>query len=402
MMPRILVIDDDTIFQKMIGHTLSPLGYELSYANDGLLGLTQANAIHPDMVICDVMMPNMDGYEVVRRLRRNQKFAQIPILMLTAQSELDEKLAGFEAGADDYMTKPFAPAELIARTGTLLRKVEAYKKPLDERMERNGEVIAVHSLRGGTGSSTVAVNLGVGLSGLWAKPTIVLDLVLTAGQVALMVNGTLRRTWADLAHLKPGEIDLQELQSIINRHDLGFDYITAPTFPPEAELLTAEHFQRCMGLLQKQYDYIVVDLPHDFKEISYSTLDLANQIIIVIAPEMASVRAAAAAIETYKKLGYDLEKITLIMNWIFERNGLARKNIESALHRSIDMILPYSPNITTEAINFGQPVLATKPAEVFSELLENLSFGVSKEDDRTVPPVNPTKAWQRTMKRLKG
>lgn len=401
-MTRILVIDDDTIFQKMIGHTLTPLGYELSYANDGLLGLTQANAINPDMVICDVMMPNMDGYEVVRRLRRNQKFAQIPILMLTAQSELDEKLAGFEAGADDYMTKPFAPPELIARTGTLLRKVEAYKKPLDERLERNGQVIAVHSLRGGTGSSTVAVNLGVGLSGLWTKPTILLDLVLTAGQVALMLNGTLRRTWSDLAHLKPNEIDMQELQSIINRHDLGFDYIAAPTFPPEAELLTVDHFTRCMNLLRKQYDYLIIDLPHDFKEISYSTLDMVNQIVIVIAPEMASVRAAAAAIETYKKLGYDLDKITLVMNWIFERNGLARKNIESALHHSIDLILPYVPNITIEAINFGQPFLATKPGEPISEMLENLAFGLSKDDDRTVPPVTPTKAWRRTMKRLKG
>jgi len=119
-MARILVIDDDTIFQKMIGHTLTPLGHELSFANDGLLGLTQANAINPDMVICDVMMPNMDGYEVVRRLRRNQKFAQTPILMLTAQSELDEKLAGFEAGADDYMTKPFSTKELAQKVRDLL------------------------------------------------------------------------------------------------------------------------------------------------------------------------------------------------------------------------------------------------------------------------------------------
>ncbi len=401
-MPRILIIDDDSIFQKMIGHTLQPLGYELFYANDGLLGLTQANALEPDMVICDVMMPNMDGYEVVRRLRRNQKFAQIPILMLTAQADLEEKLAGFEAGADDYMTKPFAPPELIARTGTLLRKMETYKKTPEERITRMGKIIAVHSLRGGCGCSTVAVNLGVGIAGLWGKPTIILDLVLTAGQVALMLNGSLRRTWADISHLSPDEIDLSSLQSIINRHDLGFDYLAGPTFPPEADLLTPQHFNICLELLRKQYDYLVMDLPHDFREIAYNTLDIADSIVIVIAPEMASVRAAAAAIETYKKLGYDLDKITLVMNWIFERNGLARKNIEAALRHSIDVILPFVPDITIEAINFGQPILATKPMEEISIMLENLAFGVSKEEDRTVPPVSPTKAWMRTMKRLKG
>ena len=401
-MPRILIIDDDSIFQKMIGHTLLPLGYELFYANDGLLGLTQANTLEPDMVICDVMMPNMDGYEVVRRLRRNQKFAQIPILMLTAQAELDEKLAGFEAGADDYMTKPFAPPELIARTGTLLRKVETYKKAPQDRNEKNGHVIAVHSLRGGCGSSTVAVNIGVGLAGIWAKPTIILDLVLTAGQVALMVNGSLRRTWSDLAHMAPEEIDQNSIQSIVNHHDLGFDYIAGPTFPPDADLLTTQHFNICMNLLRKQYDYLVIDLPHDFREIAYNTLDMADEIVVVIAPEMASVRAAAAAIETYKKLGYDLDKVTLVMNWIFEKNGLARKNIETALHHSVNVILPFKPDLTIEAINFGQPILAAKPTEEIAAMLENLAYGVSKEEDRTIPPVTPTKAWMRTMKRLKG
>jgi pilus assembly protein CpaE len=129
---------------------------------------------------------------------------------------------------------------------------------------------------------------------------------------------------------------------------------------------------------------------------------MADSIVIVIAPEMASVRAASAAIDTYKKLGYDLEKITLVMNWIFEKHGLVRKNIEIALHHPVNIILPFVPDITIEAINYGQPFLATKPAEEISEMLENLAFGISKEEDRTIPPVKPTKAWIRTMKRLKG
>jgi len=234
------------------------------------------------------------------------------------------------------------------------------------------------------------------------KPTIILDMVLTAGQVALMLNGSLRRTWADIASHKPEEIDIYALHSIINHHNSGVDFIAAPTFPPEAELLTIKHFNACFKILRENYEYIVVDLPHDFREISYTTLDLASDILVITSPEMASVRAAAAALETYKKLGYNMEKVTLVLNWTFERNGLARKNIESALHHPIKYVLPFVPGVTVEAINFGQPFLITKPGEPLAVLLENLAFNVSKESDRKGKPEVQTKAWQRTIKRLKN
>lgn len=401
-MPKVLIIDDDPIFQKMISHALQPLGFELTVAGDGVQGLTQANAIQPDLVISDVVMPNMNGYETVRRLRRINAFAQIPVLMLTAQSDLDEKLTGFEAGADDYMTKPFAPAELVARVNTLLRKAEMYRARVDVQPQRKTTLIAIHSLRGGSGCSTIAVNTALGLCGLWNKQVILLDMVLTTGQVALMLNNSLRRTWADLASLKPTDLDAQVVTTLVGKHESGLNFIAAPTFPPEAELLSIEHFDASLQLLKGLYDYIVVDLPHDFREITFHTLDQADIIALVTTPELASLRAAAATLETYKRLNYPPEKIRLLLNTTFDRSGLARKNVEAALKHSVDLILPFDSDSVIQAINYGQPFLYHKPDLPVSQLVENFAFMVSSADDREIPPASPSKQWQRTMKRLRA
>lgn len=170
-MTRILVIDDEPINHQLVARALMPLQCEIHYAENGKGGISQARGLKPDMIITDVMMPDINGYEMTRILRREPQFAATPILVLTAQSGLQDKLKSFEAGADDHLTKPFDASELVVRVTSLLRRVEAVKLSEHKAAVREGaQMIAVHSLRGGIGSSTLAVNLGVGLAGLWREP----------------------------------------------------------------------------------------------------------------------------------------------------------------------------------------------------------------------------------------
>jgi pilus assembly protein CpaE len=397
-MPKILSIDDEPLMRKMILAALKPLGYEITTAENGLEGISQAQKVLPDLIITDVMMPDIKGYEVCRRLRRDPRFAQTPILMLTSQSELEEKLQGFEAGADDYMLKPFQSAELAARVSVLLRRADTVKS--EAPLADGARLIAVQSLRGGIGSSSLAVNTALALAGLWGTPTLLMDLVLTAGQVALMLNTPLKRTWADLGRIPPADLDAEMLQTIIGRHESGLQVIAAPTYPVEAEALTADLLEAAIGLMRPQYDYLVADLPHDFSNVAIQTLDAADLILLLIAPEIASIRAAAAAMDTYGKLGYPLDKIKLVLNWTFERGGLPAKDIQKALRLPISLVLPFAPDKFVGAINRGRPLLHAQPDDPLSGIIEDFAFQLSKDRHKSVPPAVPTPAWQRLSKRM--
>jgi diguanylate cyclase (GGDEF)-like protein len=121
---RILVVDDDRNLRKIIQTNLELAGYEVVAVSNGVEALSTLDRMHPDLIVLDVMMPVMDGFEVARRIRQHPTNGNVPIIMLTAKAEVDDKLAGFEAGVDDYMTKPFGPQELLARVKAKIRRVE--------------------------------------------------------------------------------------------------------------------------------------------------------------------------------------------------------------------------------------------------------------------------------------
>ncbi len=397
-MTRILVVDDEPINHELVSRALEPLGAQLEFAVNGNQGLAKARLLRPDAIITDVMMPDISGYEMTRTLRREPEFAGTPILVLTAQSGLQDKLQAFECGADDHLTKPFEGAELVARLSAILRRSETARTQRETQIHL-GHMIAVHSLRGGTGSSTLAVNLGVALTSLWSS-TILLDMTMTSGQVALMLNKPLRRTWADIASYPQGEVDMDVLHSTIDTHESGLAFIAAPTLPVDAIPLGVETIDTALDLLKRNFEYIVADLPHDFSDITLETLDAADIILIVAAPDMASIRAAFAALDTYAKLGYPKEKVKLAINATFPHAGLQKDKIETALGLQASIIVPYTDSLFVDAINYGHPLVYEKPNEPVCGLLEDFAFHLSRNEHKKTRPAHPTEAWQRVYKRF--
>ncbi|MFN7854734.1 MAG: response regulator transcription factor, partial [Dolichospermum sp.] len=123
-MPRILVIDDDPAISELVAVNLEMAGYDVSQAEDGIKGQALALQLQPDLNMLDLMLPRVDGFTVCQRLRRDERTAEIPVLMLTALSQTQDKVEGFNAGADDYLTKPFEVEELLARVRALLRRTD--------------------------------------------------------------------------------------------------------------------------------------------------------------------------------------------------------------------------------------------------------------------------------------
>lgn len=132
MARKILVVDDEAVLVETIAYNLEQAGYAVVTAADGVSALEAAQRENPDLIILDVMLPERDGLEVCRQLRREEKTASTPIMMLTAKGEEIDKVVGLEVGADDYVTKPFGRRELLARVRALLRRIE-YTPAQEER-----------------------------------------------------------------------------------------------------------------------------------------------------------------------------------------------------------------------------------------------------------------------------
>src|SRR5687768_12794317 len=133
MCAHVLVAEDDLLQAELIQRYLESAGHRVHVVHDGVAALEQARLISPDLIVLDVMMPEMDGLQVCRRLRAETR---VPVLMLTAQATEDDLLLGLELGADDYMTKPFSPRELAARVQALLRRAAPTEQP-----QRVGDLI---------------------------------------------------------------------------------------------------------------------------------------------------------------------------------------------------------------------------------------------------------------------
>ena len=120
MAKKILVVEDDPASSRLISYTLERAGYQVLTAPNGLEGLGKAQEEEPDLVILDVMLPGLDGFQVCRRLRAESRTRHLPILMLSAKAQEIDKATGLKVGADDYLTKPADPSELVARVQNLL------------------------------------------------------------------------------------------------------------------------------------------------------------------------------------------------------------------------------------------------------------------------------------------
>ncbi len=403
-MTRVLLVDDEVFYYKLIAPVIKKAGYELEYARNGKEGLAKLPTYNPDIIVLDLRLPDLTGFDILARIRRDPYFSNIPVIFVTGQNELNSKLKAFELGADDYLEKPFQPEELVARLGILARRSKAMKmaQQLETEFEQTTTVVAVHSLRGGVGCSSIAVNLALAFYQIWAKPTVLVDAVLASGQVAMMLDAAPRSTWEDVIDVPSTAVDDELVSKLVCKHQSGIHYIAAPKFPIAVDSFQQGFFLVVAEKLMQQYDFVVIDTAHDFSDVSIELLSLASDILLVLAPEMASLRAAIGALTIYDQLGFPPEKIkvTLNHNSNSAANGIKQSQIEKVLGHPVDLVIPYGANEVSRAINFGEPFLLKNRDLPVSMRIEEIGYLLSNEIHKNIPPAAPTSAWKRVTKRL--
>ena len=400
---RVLLIDDEQFYFKLIRNKLREANYELEYANSGSEGLAKIPSFEPEMLIVDLKLPEMDGFEILGRLRRDPKFSHIPVIVITSKDELSEKLKAFELGADDYVVKPFQPEELVARMGILARRGKAMQ--LAQQMEKNtsknnATVVSVHSLRGGLGCSSIVVNLGLAFHKLWGKQTLLIDGILTAGQVALMLDAKPVATWENLVGVDQENLDDVVISEMMCSHKSGIRYIASPRYPIAADTFTNEILKHFMDRLKNHNDFIVVDTAHDFSDMTIQMLTASSALLLVMAPEMASLRTTMSALEIYDRLGISLDKVKIVLNNNSSNPAIKQAQLEKVLKRPVDFVLPFEAGEVNRALNFGRPFILENPDLPICVNLEKMAYALSDQVYKSLPPAVPSPTWKRVTSQL--
>ncbi len=371
--PHILIIDDDPNSTRLLALLLKREGYDVTTHNSPVEALKwlRLPGNHPDLIISDLNMPDMSGHEFTRQVRQDPAFTYTPIVMLTAQDQMEQKVAGYEAGVDDYLVKPVNSTELKLRIKALLSKAQvlAAAKPRIEAM-----VVTVFSLRGGVGTTSLAVNMAVALAELLHKEVPLLDLAIKNGHCALMLNTKPKFTLSHLAQWDETQLDAETLDSLLLKHPAGVRLLAAPVSPVDAERITPAVLDRVWPHIKASYPIMVVDGGSTLNDTTLTALDRSHKIILPLTPELASIKAAIDAMAVFDRLDYDPARIVPVVNQAFSQGGLHQRDIETALGRQVAEAIPYDQGTFIRAVNSGKPIVLANPTHPASKIIVKLAY----------------------------
>ncbi|HEY4690914.1 MAG TPA: response regulator [Anaerolineae bacterium] len=362
-MASILVIDDDLDLLNMLRLMLERGGHTVTTTADGADGLAKAHELKPDMAIIDVMMPGMHGYQVCRKLREDPVTAHMVILILTARAQPVDREAALAAQADDYMSKPVSPTELLNKVTEMLTRRRTPEQP--ERF-----LVTLLSLRGGVGVSSIAVNLALSTqqSGL---DTCLVDLAPASGHAALQLRLSPKITWAEWLRA-PADLVPDAIDKYLLVHSSGLHLLAAPFVPGAEASLPPEPFQKLLELLRHRFQRVVVDAPPVLNNAARAALQVADEVWLVFAPEVGSLQSTVAALRALKALNIGDDKVALVSNQVMPHPGLAQQAIEKALNRPVATSLPYD-EAQPAAFGQGTPLVLSQPGSPFATAIRAIA-----------------------------
>jgi pilus assembly protein CpaE len=358
MAAKILVVDDDPNVQRMLEYTLKQEGYIVVIASDGAEAFRLYGAESPDLVLLDVMLPKLDGYQVAEKIRAEEAGTRhVPIIMLTAEREVEQKVRGLRAGADDYLIKPFHPAELLARIKSLLARFA----PRDVLLARPplGRILAFYGAKGGVGTTTIAINTAIALHRELGRKVCLVDGNLQFGDHRVFLDlGLDRKSIVDVVTAPAMDTDL--IKSTLVKHDSGIDLLLAPPSPETAELVHPDHLPQIAEILATMYDYVLIDIDKRLDDINLGVFEAAATVFVVMTADLSCLKNVRLILETMSHLGYPTAKTQLVLNRSNAFTGINVKNAEGALKRTIDHQVVNEYRGAISALNTGAPFMFGK------------------------------------------
>ena len=395
---KILVIDDHYETLSIIQRVLQQHGYNVIATVNPVEGIAIAKKEIPDMVMVDGMMPEMTGWEVCSALRAEPALGELRIVMFSAVSEAEQKLAGFNAGADDYMTKPTEPNEMIERVKILLENVTprsstntaptanvatqalAFEElgipPLSTSIQLPTEttLIAVLGVRGGSGSTTTAINIAAALAHAGHGTTLI-DLDVQQGHVALYLK---QNTSQQLMHFEENDFYAVQDNIIHFSESLNLLVTQTPVWENSFVNITQETVSKLLEAMAANSSYLVVDCGNQLLPFLKPIVERADDVILCLRPERLSLTVARERIQAMQDIMMSRAKIRpLVMDFSGHMN-VPREGIEKFLGTKITAVVPITAKEMNLAVSKSKPIVQLNPQAKPSILMRQLAQQIVK------------------------
>ena len=374
MAAKILIVDDDLQGLKLVGLMLQRRGYTIVAARGGEQGLAKAVSDAPDLIILDVMMPDLDGLEVCRRLRSQSATSQIPVIIFTARAQVGDKVDGFQSGADDYITKPIHPNDLAARVDAALQR--SALRTGNVQSAATAQVIGFLGVRGGVGTTTLALNTAAALATADGERRVILiDLQASAANVAVQLGLNAANDLTALVGLEPNDITPAAIGPCLIRHASGLQLLLAGADQPAtAAALTATQLAAVIGSVSQLAPVVVLDLGSTLDDLTLTALALCRRVVLALEPQRIAVVAAQNLAAQLERRGIPAARLSVaLINHAPGAVMLDRRAIEAQLKLPIGVLLPPTPEVASQAADEASLIIHLQPGGLYAEQIRTLA-----------------------------
>lgn len=335
---RVLVIEDDDDARLMYSIMLRSWDYEVIEAPTGADGVRLARQQKPDLILLDIMMPDIDGYAVCKQLRSDPHFRTVPILFLSALDATDDRIKGYTIGGDDFINKGKVEyQELGARIKAALDRLQRLR--LEKRGKQSEASLGLFSLRGGVGVSTVALNLAHHAAVWLDTPTILLDLAFPVGSIGLWSGVEGSRHITELLSRNAADLNLPLIQSFSLQNVHGFWFIPGPPGIMDLSGIRMEAVERLLHILREEGYLVIMDLGRATLPLSWQIQSQCEWICVVTSAETTSRSLANIALNALSKDDETRRASLLVFNDVTNTKPV---DISVGLLRRPDVFIPYS------------------------------------------------------------
>ena len=363
---KVLVVDDDLNIQRVLVFALKQEGFEVLVASDGATGVEMARSEAPDLILMDVAMPRLDGYAATQQIRTTEQGHRVPIIMLSSEADVGERVKGLRAGADDDIVKPFHPLELMARIKALLARSGGGATTTSDEQATLGRLCVFYGAKGGVGTTTIALNAAISMSRDLKRRISLIDANLQFGDMRVFLDLGLDTASIVNAIGEP-DLDTDLLRKLMVKHHTGIELLLAPPSPEAADIVVErqrqhpESLSNVLNLSRRLYDYTFVDMVKTIDDFNLQLFDEADVIFVVMTADLSCLKNVRLVLETMDSLGYQRSKVQLVLNRSNAYTGINVNNAESALGRKIDYQVINEYRASISALNSGEPFMSSRP-----------------------------------------